>query len=576
MSFGSNNTEFDSEPKLGPPKTRDLRQSNRLKIAAFGFAALFFFLFGVASLLGILDPRLAAVVACGAGALIAFADALYIRQMDHSIALMASALEDSSRDVNDVSSEFVLPESSPVKKISQVIAQRDGRVRELVFRVRHGIRGVSLHAARLANALEDTSRLSNVQRGLAEKVFAASETSREAVAIAREQANDLDKVTSRQRQAAETSYTDLRSALNRSQDTEERLQSFYEAVEQLEKHSNEIGEVIAVISAISDQTNLLALNASIEASSAGAAGKGFAVVATEVRQLAEQVKRATDGISASIDRMNSMVAETREQTADIQHHVDATAKSVKQASERFESMVQEYMTMGERIAATSNAIVRLSDSNHTVHDLAKEIHQSCDDVSSRMQEGEQHLMNLSDATERIQDISATFQVGSDKLESIPPRLRFYRRKLEAILQQNIRPPEDIFHEANSSSQVRVARSTLAKFNRELKNDLRALSYVIITNTRTQQSEILGDVPANDLIANRANANKLDLLQQTYTLGNTILFDYSVPLKYEQEVWGVLRIGFKSDAFEDRNDAHKEQDLVESGPEPTEQITEFAS
>ena len=48
--------------------------------------------------------------------------------------------------------------------------------------------------------------------------------------------------------------------------------------------SEEIGDVIKVITSIAQQTHLLALNATIEAARAGAAGKGFAVVAGRERR----------------------------------------------------------------------------------------------------------------------------------------------------------------------------------------------------------------------------------------------------------------------------------------------------
>ncbi|WP_413452558.1 methyl-accepting chemotaxis protein [Georgenia phoenicis] len=73
-----------------------------------------------------------------------------------------------------------------------------------------------------------------------------------------------------------------------------------DTVAKLGTSSQEIGNVIKVITSIAEQTNLLALNATIEAARAGEAGKGFAVVASEVKDLAQESAKAAEDIAGRI------------------------------------------------------------------------------------------------------------------------------------------------------------------------------------------------------------------------------------------------------------------------------------
>jgi twitching motility protein PilJ len=80
----------------------------------------------------------------------------------------------------------------------------------------------------------------------------------------------------------------------------EQIQETAKRIKRLGESSQEIGEIVALISDITEQTNVLALNAAIQAASAGEAGRGFTVVAEEVQRLAERSAEATRQIAALI------------------------------------------------------------------------------------------------------------------------------------------------------------------------------------------------------------------------------------------------------------------------------------
>jgi methyl-accepting chemotaxis protein len=145
--------------------------------------------------------------------------------------------------------------------------------------------------------------------------------------------------------------------------------------------SQEIGDVIKVISSIAQQTNLLALNATIEAARAGEAGKGFAVVANEVKELAKQTAKATNDITNKIGAIQN----------DTKSAVDAIG-GISTAVEKLNGIAGVIAAAVEEQTATTNEISRVVvQSKKGVEDIASTVRTVSQAASESMASSDQTL-----------------------------------------------------------------------------------------------------------------------------------------------------------------------------------------
>jgi methyl-accepting chemotaxis protein len=167
-------------------------------------------------------------------------------------------------------------------------------LRATLEEVRGSVSSIRGGSDEIAGASDDLSRRTEQQAASLEQTAAA-----------------LDQITATVHRSAAGAKQAAAVANSTRVDAEHSGQVVREAVAamgEIQRGSNEIGQILGVIDEIAFQTNLLALNAGVEAARAGDAGRGFAVVASEVRALAQRSATAAKEIKALITASTAQVA----------------------------------------------------------------------------------------------------------------------------------------------------------------------------------------------------------------------------------------------------------------------------
>jgi len=141
-----------------------------------------------------------------------------------------------------------------------------------------------------------------------------------------------------------------------------QIQETAKRIKRLGESSQEIGDIVELISDITEQTNIVALNAAIQAASAGAAGRGFAIVAEEVQRLAERSAAATREIAGIVKTIQS---DTHDAVAAMEHSTLGVVEGARRADVAGQALA-EIRTVTNRLAALIEAIATDTHAQVTV------------------------------------------------------------------------------------------------------------------------------------------------------------------------------------------------------------------
>ena len=262
---------------------------------------------------------------------------------------------------------------------------------------------------------EVTASTSNAQGTAVSLAEASNHQAREiasASAAITDMAESMENVTREAAESAEVARQSMeiaqkgagvvRETISSMEDIRETIQETSKRIKRLGESSQEIGDIVGLITEIADQTNILALNAAIQASTAGDAGRGFAVVADEVQRLAERAGNATKQIETLV---NTIQADTNEAITSMEVSTSGVVSGAKRAEDAGEAL-REIETVSTNLA---NLIQGISES-------AKKQSAIANDVSKTMNIIQEITLKTSEGTEETSSSLSSLNELANELQ----------------------------------------------------------------------------------------------------------------------------------------------------------------
>lgn len=221
------------------------------------------------------------------------------------------------------------------------------RLNNLVTEIRTASSNVFSAAREIAQGNDDLSQRTESQASNLEETASAME---ELTATVQQNANSATEARSK---AGE--------AMVKATNGGEVVQSAVTAMEDINKSSKKIADIIGVIDEIAFQTNLLALNAAVEAARAGEQGRGFAVVAAEVRNLAQRSASAAKEIKGLINDSVDAVTKGAKLVDDTGHTFGELVGAVKEVVAMVSSIDNASREQSAGITEVSKAVSQMDE-----------------------------------------------------------------------------------------------------------------------------------------------------------------------------------------------------------------------
>ncbi|WP_077619711.1 methyl-accepting chemotaxis protein [Bacillus sinesaloumensis] len=360
---------------------------------------------------------------------------LIVRSITRPLNVLVQVTDQVSN--GDLTQSINVKNSDEVGQLGNSFNKMLDSLRELLTNVDDKSQTLAASSEQLTASSEQNSQATEQVANAIQEVAVGTEQQTEMVRhttdVVKEMSIGIQQIEKNAQNVSRTSTEALSIVENGEQAIQESIQQMQtintsvadlgKIIHSLGERSEEINQIVNVISDIASQTNLLALNAAIEAARAGEHGKGFAVVADEVRKLAEQSAKSTESIRQLIGTIQD---DTKQAVDSMNKGTEEAEKGitvVNNAGQSFTQIQQFVDNVSSQIQEVSASIAQMTQGAHQVVDAVSEIDEIARKTTGQGQE-------VSAATEEqlasMQEIASSAASLSYMAEELQEAVRKFR------------------------------------------------------------------------------------------------------------------------------------------------------
>jgi methyl-accepting chemotaxis protein len=317
----------------------------------------------------------------------------------NKLSLLQNAAYDLAKGDGDLTSSIKVAPGDEIHEVSNNINAFIEKVRLTVDKAKqmsHENASIAIELSSTSQEIEHKAiKEAQIVKNVTDEGSEIQEVLKLAIIDAEAVKQEIDE-TGKQLLNANKSIKELASEVYHRSQVESEMA---EKLQQLSIDTQQVKDVLEVISDIAEQTNLLALNAAIEAARAGEHGRGFAVVADEVRKLAERTQKSLSEINSTISVIVQSVQDASTQISENAHAIEELSNNAQSVEEEIDCSVS---SMEVSVLKVDKTVEGYIGNSKTIDHIISQV----ENINKLSSENAKSVEGITKASENLSEMTA--------------------------------------------------------------------------------------------------------------------------------------------------------------------------